>query len=187
MKTFFDKFSKLKGVSFISINGYKSKTTGEIANHVINVNLSVKNAKEIDYEKLKNCDNTDLKQISFNSNIAIDICNVALSELLASAEKNLNENPENHTAQSKGQSDAYFFLTPAIRLHKETMDVHIFGQAISKKVIVPGEYKPVKSNDKTLAKNAIKKHLDLRSDKFRDFVLGNVDSIKIAGDILILI
>jgi hypothetical protein len=187
MKTFFDKFENLKGVSFISINGYKSITTGEIANHVINVNLSVKNAKETDLERLKNCNDNDIKQISFNSNIAIDICKIALEEMLTSAEKNLSENKEERSNQSKAQTDSYFFLTPAIRLHKETMQVHVFGQAISKKVIVPGEYKKVNSNDKTLAKNAIKKHLDLRADKFRDFVLGNVDSIKINGDNLILI
>lgn len=187
MKTFFKKFEDLKGVSFISINGYVSKTSGELANHVINVNLSVKNAKEVDYQRLLLCNSNDIKDISLSSGIAEDICETALKELLASAEKNLSENIEDRSNQSQSQTDAYFFLTPAIKLHKETMQVHIFGQAISKRVIVPGTYKHVNSSNKTLAKTAIKKHLDLRSDKFRDFILGNVDSIKISGDTLILI
>ena len=35
-------------------------------------------------------------------------------------------------------------------------------------------------------KNAIKKHLDLRADKFRDFILDNMDNIKINGDTIVL-
>jgi len=184
MKAFFDKFQNLKGSSFIAINGYESKSTMEIANYVVNVNISVKNAKETDLQRLKACNDNDLLNISASSGIAVDICKQALQELLASAEKNLSADIEDHSNQSKGQIDAYINLTPAIRLHKDTMQVHIFGQSISKKVLVKGQYKTVKSSDKTLAKSAIKKHLDLRSDKFRDFLVGNLDEIKINGETL---
>jgi hypothetical protein len=181
-KKFFDNFDSLKGVSFIRINNYIAKTSGEIANHIINVGLSVEKAKETDLMRLKTCNDKDLENISVASQIAIDVCRVALSEMLASAEKNLSEKKEERTAQSQGQADAYIYITSAIRLHKDTQELHIFGQAVNKVVIVKGEYKTVKSSDKTLAKNAIKKHLDLRSDKFKDFIVANVETVKMNGE-----
>ena len=186
MKTFFDKFEKFKGIQFISVNGYKSISTGEIANHVININLSVMNAKENDFNKLKS---TNVAELVEGTGFAESVCKIALNELLASAEKNLSTNIAERTKQSQAQTDSYIYLdgSKAIRLHKETLQVHIFGQAISKKVIVPGEYKTVNSSEKTMCKNAIKKFLNLSSEKFRDFVLGNIETIKISGETLILV
>jgi len=181
MKQFVQKFKSLKGAKFISVNNYLSSTSGELANHVINVNISVENAKKTDYERLKNCNDNDLKDISTISGIAIDILKQSLSELIASAEKNLSAKLEDRSAQSQGQTNAYINITPAIKLHLETMAIHVFGQAISKEVLIKGEYKSVNSSTKTIGKNAIKKHLDLRSDKFRNFILGNADTLKVSG------
>jgi hypothetical protein len=183
-KKFINSFQQLKSSSFISINNYLAKTTGEVANHVINVNLSVKTAKERDLNTLLNCNENDLLNIENSQGIALDILRTALSELIASAEKNLSENTEDRTAQSQAQTDAYIHLTPAIRLHKDTMEIHVFGQAISKTVLVKGQYKTVNSKPLTIAKNTIKKHLDLRADKFRDFIVGHIDKIKINGETL---
>lgn len=178
----FDKLSNGKSAKFIRINGYTAKTSGEVANHTINVNISVKNAKETDLQRLINCNSSDLEMIAKQNNLDLATCELALSEMITSAQKNLSANIEEHTNQSKGQSDAYINLTPAIRLHKDTLQVHVFGMAIAKVVLVKGEYKQVNSNAKTLAKNAIKKHLDLRADKFRDFIVGNIESVKIDGE-----
>jgi len=186
-KKFIDSFQSLKGVSFIGVNNYLSKTSGEVANHVINVGLSVENAKKTDLNRLQNCNDNDLLDIATASKISLDICKIALSEMLTSANKNLSANIEDRTAQSQAQTDAYINLTPAIRIHKDTLEVHVFGQSISKKVIVPGTYKTVNSSNKTIAKTAIKKHLDLRSDKFRTFIVGNIDTIKIQGDTINII
>jgi len=182
MKAFFDKFQSLKGSSFIAINGYESTSTGEIANHLINVNISVENAKKNDLLLLETCNENDLLNISETSKIALDICKTALSEMQTSLIKNISADKSEHTAQSQAQTDAYIHLTPAIKLHKETMQVHIFGQAMKKTVLVKGVHKTVNSAPKTLAKNAIKKYLDLRTDKFRNFLVGNLDEIKINGE-----
>lgn len=187
MKKLINKFQSLNSASFISINNYLSSTSGELANHVVNVNISVKQAKETDLMRLKACTDEDLAMVSKSSSIPVDVCRLALAEMLASAEKNLSANVEDRTAQSQGQTDAYINLTPAIRLHKETLVIHVFGQAISKTVLVKGQYKSVNSAPKTLAKQAITKHLDLRASKFRDFILGNADSIRVAGDTLVLV
>jgi hypothetical protein len=186
MKNIINKFQSFSKSSFISLNSYFAKTTGEVANHVINVNISIMSAKLSDLEKLKNITEIQLAQISEKSKIALETCKVALAELLTSAEKNVSANIEDRTAQSQAQTDAYIFITPAIRLHKETLALHIFGQAISKKVLVEGTYKTVNSSDKTLAKKAIKKHLDLRAEKFRDFIIENTETVKVQGDTIII-
>jgi len=187
MKKFIDKFQSLKGATIIGINGYESKGTGEIANHQVNVNISVENAKKTDLDLLYNCSDAVVLAVADRGKIAIEVVRLALTELVASAEKNLSAKVEDRTAQSQGQTDAYISLTPAIRLHKETMNVHIFGQAMSKQVIKEGEYKQVNSAPKTIAKNMLKKELNLRSDKFRDFILGNVDMLKVQGTTILFI
>ena len=187
MKKFFDKFQSLQGASLIGINGYLSSTSGEVANYRINANISVKNVKEQDLKKLENCDANDIQAISEKTKIDIATINQALAEMIKSAKANLSENIEDRTNQSQGQTDAYINLTPAIRLHKDTLEIHIFGQVVSKITIVEGEHKQVNSSNKTLAKKAITKYLDLRAGKLRTFKVGNLDSIKINGDTLVII
>jgi len=186
MKNIINKFQSFSNTSFISINNYLAKTSGEIANHVINVNINIMTAKLSDLEKLKNLGEVELLTIAESTKIAIETVKTAYSELLASAEKNVNPDVKERTTQSQAQTDAFFFITPAIRLHKETLALHIFGQAISKKVLFAGTYKEVKNSNKTLAKKAIKKSLDLRAEKFRDFIIENTEAIKIQGDEIII-
>lgn len=181
MKNLINKFESVKGASFVSINNYLAKTSGEVANHTVNINVSVKNAKLNDLQTLKNCTESDLNNISKLSNLSLDVLKTALAEMLTSAEKNLSEKIEDRTAQSQAQTDTYFHITPAIKIHKDTFDIYIFGQTIKKDVLVSGEFKTVNSSAKTLAKKAITKHLDLRAGKFREYCLGNIDTLKIAG------
>jgi len=184
MKNLFDAFKKLNGASFISVTGYESTTSGEIADHTINTGISVMNAKKRDFETLKNCTETDLQVISTNKGIDLNTCKLALSELLASAEKNLSENIEDRSNQSQGQSDAYLTHPEyvGLRIHKETLALHIFGMAIQKNVLVEGTYKTVKSSDKTLAKKAITKYFNLRAGKFRTFIVNNAECVNIGKE-----
>lgn len=187
MKKLINKFASLKGAQFISINNYLSSTSGELANHTVNVNISVMNAKIADLQTLKSCTNDDLKKISRLTKIDVETLKTSLAEMLTSAEKNTSADASEHTNASKAQADAYVHITPAIRLHKDTLQIHIFGQAIKKEVLIEGEYKPVNSSAKTLGKKAIKKYFDLKADKFRDFILGNADMLKVAGDTILIV
>lgn len=171
-----------KGCRFVSINNYESKTSGEIAKYTINLGISIQTAKEQDFEKLKNCKILTLKKLSKESDIPMDIFTTAWDELLTSAEKNLSENIEDRTAQSKAQTGAYVTITNGLKLCKATMELHIFGQFHSKETIKKGIYKEVKSAPKTIAKNMIKKELDMRTDKFRNFVLNNIETVKMNGE-----
>ena len=47
-KRIVSKFSTLNGASFVGIPEYTSKTTGEVANHVVNAGFSYGNAVEKD-------------------------------------------------------------------------------------------------------------------------------------------
>lgn len=180
-KRFFDLFRGLKGAKFISLNNYLSDTSKELANYVINVNISVQKAKEKDFESLKSITDDDLKAINKMSGIAVDILKVSLSEMLISAEKNLSAKLEDRTAQSQAQTNAYVNLAPGVKLHPDTMALHIFGMVINKDLLVKGEYKEVNSSAKTLGKKAITQHLDLRAGKFRNFILANADNLKVSG------
>jgi hypothetical protein len=184
MRKFFDGIENLNGAKFITLNGYISEA-GEIANHNILVNINVMNAKKTDNATLHN---TKVEVISEKSakTFALDILNLALSEMIISSDKNISENIEDRTAQSQAQTEAYIQIGKGLKLHKETGLIHIFGFKNQKKIIVPGVYKPVKSSDKTLAKKEITKVLKLRSGKFQTFKIGNIESVKMEGKTLVI-
>ncbi len=185
---FMSELGKSKSATLIGLNNYKSEKTSEVANYVINVNISVKNAKQNDLKTLQGVTSADLQDMAKKSEnlvkraISVDTLKLALSEMLASAEKNLNPDLSKRSAQSQGQTDAYIQITPAIKFHKESRTFHVFGQAISKVVVVPGVYETVNSNDKTVAKNLITKVLNLRAGKYRNFILSQIESSKMNGE-----
>jgi hypothetical protein len=183
-KQLFQKLETLKGCQFIGIQGYTAKTSGEVANHTVNIGLSVSVAKQKDLDLLQSADaETVAENLSLTENIAEEICKTALNELRTSALRNVGEFSQ-RTNQSKGQTDAYITHSdyPSIKIHKDTMEVHIFGMSVQKKVIQAGEYKKVNSAPKTIAKKLITKELGLRAGKYRNFVVGHIDRIKIQGD-----
>ena len=183
MKQFFDKFDGLKGSKFIGIKKYTNKY-GEIANINLLVNINTTNAKEKDLQTLKSVNDVDLKDISIASNLPIDVLNIALSELIASGEKNLSKEMSERTNQSQAQADAYIHLTPSIRLHKDSMNVFISGFINSKTVLVEGIYPNKNKREKTKCKDAITKHCDLRMSNYRQYKVGEMDKINITGSTL---
>jgi len=221
MKAFFKKFDSLKGASFIGIEGYTNKN-GETANINLLTNVSIMNTKVRDLCKLRNITENDLVSYSEAKGIKLEVFKVALSELLASGEKNVlsdfcfwiksqddklkkiqkfckltniaiyvvllaieQSKSENiATTASQAQTDAYVQISNGVKLHKETMNIHVFGLFQSKKVIVEGTYKTVKSQDKTICKDYISKAVKLRMNDYRQYNLGSAETIKIDGTTL---
>jgi len=182
-KVLFQKLQSLKGGQFVGIQGYTAKTSGEVANHTVNLAISVQNAKLKDLETLQSPDTERVaREISETEKIALDVCMTALDEMRQSAVKNVGSF-DKRTNQSKGQTDAYITHPdyPSMKIHKDSMEVHIFGMANQKKVIKTGTYKKVNSSAKTIAKKLLTKKLGLRAGKFRTFVVGHIDKIKIQG------
>lgn len=183
MKEFFDKFGSLSSATYIGVAGYQNKY-GEIANINLLVNANVRTAKEKDRDTLKSLTEQDLKDISNSKSLSLDVLKVALSELIVSADKNLSEDKAERTNQSKAQADAYIHLSEGVRMHKESMDVFVAGFLNSKTVLVEGEYPVKNKREKTLCKDAIADHCDLRMSKYRQYKVGGMDSIKITGSTL---
>lgn len=182
-----------KGTEFVSLNNYEAKGNGEIANHTINTGISVMNAKKKDFQTLQNCTNADLVEMNKIKKFGVKTYREAYFELLKSAEQNLNPDVKKRTNQSQATTNAFIQLTPAIKFCENTKEFHLFGQAIAKTIVqdAPIKYddngneivkKPTNSAPKTLAKKMIKKTLDLRSEKYRTFILNNVENVKSKGE-----
>lgn len=169
----FSEFKNSKGAKFVGINTYESTSSGEIADYVVNINVNYNDVLKRDLIYLKSLNDNDLIRIS-KGNINLDTMKIGLSELIASLEKRINGEKNNH---SLGQENAYETICNGVRLHLESEKIHIFGFRISKNIKVAGTYKTVNSSQKTLAKNAIKK--GMKSEKFRTFIIDNADQISI--------
>ena len=181
-KQLIETFQRMQTPKFVGLRNYKTQTN-EVCDYKINVNISVTNAKATDLELLQNADIQAIAaEIMTSKGIAAEITQLAHNELLVSAIKNLSENIEDRSEQSKAQTEAYLPLCQGIRLHKDSGKVHIFGLIDSKTVLCEGDpKKPVNSSPKTIAKNLITKQLGLRAGKFRTFILESVETVKAQG------
>ena len=169
-------FANLNGSSFVGIKGYTSSTTGEVANHVVNANFSYGNAVEKDLKALNGATNEDVMAISEKFGFAPELIKTAIIKLRDAFVK--NQNPETASAQSVAQSDAYVNITNSIKLHIESGKIHIYALAVSKEVLVEGEYKSVNSRELTLCQNAVKKYFNFSTAKYRNFI---VDPEQLSG------
>ena len=175
-------FSNLNGASFVGIKGYESKTSGEIANHVVIANFSYGNAVDKDLAKLDNANDDDVLAIATKSGFTVELIKTAIAKLAESFRK--NQNPETRSNQSIGQEDAYIQITNSIKYHIATGTIHIYALAVSKDVLVEGEYKIVNSRDLTLAQNAVKKYFNFSTSKYRNFIVNpdQLSGVNISGE-----
>lgn len=187
MKPLFDKFNNLSGAQFIGIKNYASSTTGEVSNFTILTHYSIMEAKKKDLNTLESLTFTDVEDIAEAKELDKVVVFEALTELIASARKNLSENLEDRTTNSQAQTDAYLHIGKSLKINKTSMDVYVVGMVINKQVVTPGEYKKVNSRPKTIAKKAIAKHCDLRMNKYRNLKVGQAEKINVDGSTLIII
>ena len=151
------------GVSFVSVKEYENKAN-EISNYLINVGVSLENAKNKDIEYLENLDVKTLE-----TDIDFDLLNEAKIALIKGI-KSPNKN------RSNGQKNAYTTITKGVRLHNETNRLHVYGFFVKKDILVKGVYKKVNSRPLTIAKNFLRKNM--KSTKFRTMILQMADAIK---------
>lgn len=153
------------GARFVSLE-YTAKGTGEVARHTIALGVSISNAYKRDLVILRNLMPT-LKGSDA----------IACQELMDSLSESLTKGIGNNSAYTC--KDVYKGICNGVKLHLEKGELHVTGFGIAKTVIEPGVYKTVKSSDKTLAKNALRKRM--KSGKFRQFALSELGEIKING------
>jgi hypothetical protein len=160
------------GVSFFSVRYYENKE-GEVSHYSINMGAKYANAVAKDIEFLKEFDPTTR---SWKSSM-IDIVK-AQSELL-----NAFVNP--NKTRSQAQTDAYEqIIGNALKVHKETGAVYVYGYLKSKRVLIPTEYEKTDSAALTVAKNEIRKLL--KTSKFRMFKLDQLAELRTNGKSLLV-
>jgi hypothetical protein len=178
----------LKGTSFVGIKGYEN-SKGEISDFTLLANVSYYNMLVKDLRKLVELDLTNL----FAKYENLELVQKPYTELLESYTKRLSDEQtkakllaegDSTIVRSVAQSEIYVNLGNGLRVNKQTNELHVYGLIARKKVIKSIEYKQVKSRLNTIIKNEISKLANLRSDKFRNFIVGNIDEIKINGMII---
>ena len=143
---------------------------GETSQYVININVSYTNAVNKDIAALKNITTIQIEEIqSKNELFTTEMIQKNVATLLQSFID--NQNKETASNQSIAQQTAYINLTPCLKYNFESGLLYLHGAKVSKKVIVPIEYKPVNSRIDTLCKNTIKKVLNFSTEKYRLFTI----------------
>ena len=185
LKKIVNEFENLQGAKFVSFRNYKADNKG-IYNYILNMNVNLMNAKKKDLECYKNISNEQIKNFADMYGMNVKECFIGFSELLSSAEKNVNPDIKKRTTASQTQTNTYIVIGKGIKVHKEKGTIHFFGQIISREVIKEGE-KKVRNykTDRTKFKDLFPFSLDLKTKKIRNLRLDRINSIKLNGNTLI--
>jgi len=158
-----------KGARFASLT-YAAKGTGEIARHTLCLGVSVERA----YRR-------DIAILSAKRDALQGVALAACDELLASLKESLEKGIGNNSSYTC--AGVYESICRGVKFHKESGEVYVTGFSIGKEIIAAGEYKVVKSSEKTIAKNALRR--EMKSGKFRQFALPVVASARAEGTTLV--
>ncbi len=172
----------LKGAKFVSLKGYTNKQS-EVSNQTIVTNINYENLLKRDARKLKDFNPNSM--VKFDTNLVYDVYLEMAQNLKMLMDKELKKKAlaeGNSTAiRSKAQTDAYTSLGNGLRVHNKNKQLYLYGLVISKHTIKEGIYNEVEHDEKTLIRKAITKSCKLRSEKFRNFIIGNINEITISG------
>ena len=166
----------IKGTSFIGIRNYENKQ-GEISNQTIIAGITYENCLINDFKVLR--ENKDKVFDILQKNYSTELVETAYNNVYVSLEKRLSSDEVKEALRqqndktiglSDAQKDAYIHLTKGVKLHIETMQIHVFGLVVKKTVIKPIEYKETKSRELTIIQNKIKKVCEFKQDKYRNFI-----------------
>jgi hypothetical protein len=170
----FEKFRHLiKDIKVPTFAGfdYCSKGSGEVARRVIVIGGNYSNLVQ---KALDTVSEVDCQELADKLGIELAEVEKAKTELIESYKQTLAPG-ENKSYRKNGQ---YETLAPGIKLNLNDGTLELQGVVQSKKVLTPGEFKPVKSRPKTIAKNAMKKLT--RLNKFRAFSLDEGHALRFA-------
>lgn len=153
------------GARFASLT-YTAKGTGEVAKHRLILGVNLARAYRRDLVILKG----ELPKLS-------GIPRQSCEELIASLEESLRVGIGNNSKYTC--REVYETISKGLKLHLENGELHVYGFSNGKTVLTPGATKTVKSSEKTIAKNALRKKM--KSGKFRQFALSEVEGVNVNG------
>ena len=179
------KFDALNGAKFISINGYKNSQK-ELANVVINTNISTTNAKKKDLEKLKSLNTRRSSDLSKKYDITLQDLKLNYTELLDSLIKNIGEY-ENRTDKSKALSEAFKQNNNGTKVFIKENELTIYGFFISKTILTEGEVKKTSKKGKTYIKNSIKEYCEFKMLNYKTYKIKNISNFIVINKEKVLI
>jgi hypothetical protein len=171
----------IKGTSFIGIRNYANKQ-GEVSNQTIIAGITYENCLINDFKVLQ--ENKDKVFGILQKDYSTELVETAYNNVYVSLEKRLSsdevkqalrEQNDKTIGLSDAQKDAYIHLTKGVKLHIETMQLHVFGLVVKKTVIKSIEYKETKSRELTIIQNKIKKVCEFKQDKYRNFIFDKAE------------
>jgi len=144
-QAFLEAVSTVRNGSFLYIDGYQTNE-GKVSSYLINFKISYKSLLERSLDIMLNYTPNDAYEAA------------AREELMASWIKSLSaidagEFPDDAYERYFDENGKYI---PSVKLHREDNILHITGLLVSMKIIIEGPpKKPVKSSEKTLAKQKL--------------------------------
>jgi len=172
----------IKGTSFVGVQNY-TNTQGEVSNQTFIVGISYANLLEND---LKTLQAFDIKPLiaKYDKEIVASAYGELLTSLIKRTASELEKevlraSNDSTIKRSDAQSEAYVNVAKGLKMKDN--DLYIYGLCVKKTVIESVEYPAVNSQLKTIVKNEIKKSAELRETKFKQFKLGNVETLNIQG------
>jgi hypothetical protein len=183
---------KIKNNHFVGVRDYVNKQ-GEKSNYLINSGVS--------YLKILN---DDLKSLNDNKKdifetlekpqkdgkiYSLELITTAFNNVLTSLHKRLSDEEtkellraegDKTIAQSDAQIDAYINLATGVKLHKDSLKIHVYGLVVRKTILEPIEYKETKSRDLTIVQNKVKKYAGFKQDSYRTFIFDEAE-VKMQG------
>lgn len=157
-----------KGATFCAVRGYTSEKTGEVANYLIQSGYSYENANAHDLAILKAANPATVAAAIGES---VSMVSDAIAALIQSIEA-----PNKRMSQA--QKDTYTHLGAGIKEYNGSEadkqgNIYVTGLVIRKQTIVKGVHKEVKSKPETIVKSKVSKHLQLRKENIRQYILKN--------------
>ena len=158
---------QIEGESYIKIQNYEN-SSGEIATHTILVNYDAQEIKKSDIAKLNAFSPTAYSEVS---QIPVNVLTQAKKELLESLSKP-------HTKRSNAQNEAYSYIAPGLKVHKESSQLYVSGLLVEKQIHEKSnKIHETKNSELVIAKNKIKKVAKLQGITFRNYCLGSKETV----------
>ena len=156
----------IHGCRFASLT-YTAKESGEVARHTVLLGFSYKASVE-----------KSLLELEILRPTLTGIDAIAADELLTSFKKTLDGTQDGYT---KGHVYADTAVK-GLKVNTNDDSLQLFGLTHAKVVLTPGTFKVVKSAEKTIAKDKLRKQLPV--GKFREYALdsGAIHAARINGE-----
>jgi len=173
-------FNSTKGAKFVAFT-YRNKY-GETSSRLIQINTIWENALKKDMDIVPNVEyvqNDKFDRATFITAQAEILKSLKMS--LGIDDGSMNKiDKDKHSNRSNGQKNAYVQVAKNIMFNLDSQKLMIKAKSVRKTILTEGTYPVVNSRPKTIAKRFIKEQM--KSSKYRNFVLTELDSIKVNGD-----